>query len=142
MDSSSIGKLQFYVNPGFASYPVTGKNQVYNASFIGTVKVDWIGIGGSNCIAPLPTGIVAADENDVASSWPNPFKDETVLKFSSLQHQKLALKVMDMKGVSLIVKEGNTNENISIGKELPAGVYIVQTRYGNTFKTLRIVKMD
>ncbi|MDB5273829.1 MAG: hypothetical protein JWO58_2196, partial [Chitinophagaceae bacterium] len=47
LDSTNITQVQFYINPGFASYPIGP----YTSSFIGTVDIDWEGIG-NNCSAP------------------------------------------------------------------------------------------
>ncbi|MDB5255580.1 MAG: C-terminal target protein, partial [Chitinophagaceae bacterium] len=50
VDSTNITQLLFYINPGFASFPVAG----YNAAFNGTLDIDWEGIG-NNCSVPGTT---------------------------------------------------------------------------------------
>jgi hypothetical protein len=47
VDSTNITQLLFYINPGFASFPVAG----YNTAFNGTLDIDWEGIG-NNCNVP------------------------------------------------------------------------------------------
>ncbi|MBC7488267.1 MAG: family 16 glycosylhydrolase, partial [Cytophagaceae bacterium] len=47
VDSTNITQLLFYINPGFASFPVAG----YNTAFNGTLDIDWEGIGNS-CNVP------------------------------------------------------------------------------------------
>ena len=51
LDSTNITKLQFFINPGYVSFPYAGTNKTYNTSFAGTVDIDWIGIG-NNCFFP------------------------------------------------------------------------------------------
>lgn len=53
LDSSAIDRLEMIVNPGFANYPYTGTNGTYDESFIGTIDIDWIGIGDNCPIPPL-----------------------------------------------------------------------------------------
>jgi hypothetical protein len=51
VDSTQIKQIQFYINPGYVSFPYTGTNGTYNTYFPGTVDIDWIGIG-NNCNPP------------------------------------------------------------------------------------------
>lgn len=140
MDSSTIGKLQFFVNPGFFSYPITGKNAIFNKAFSGTINIDWIGIG-NNCSIPGPTGINPITENVSFTSFPNPFKDETILHLSDTGSEKGVIKVMDLRGVLVMQKEVTAGEDIHIGKDLLPGMYIVQLQRVNSFKNIRIVKL-
>lgn len=51
VDSSLIEKIEMAINPAFVSYPYVGANGTYNQSFVGTIDIDWIGIG-DNCDFP------------------------------------------------------------------------------------------
>ncbi len=61
LDSANIDRLQFFVNPGYVSFPVTGTNGTYNTAFAGDIEIDWIGIG-DNCDAPpLPVELISLE---------------------------------------------------------------------------------
>ena len=69
VDSANIDRLQFSVNPGFYSYPITGVNGIYNSYFPGTIDIDWIGIGDNTCSFSLPITLVSftGNKNDATS---------------------------------------------------------------------------
>ncbi|HWZ21049.1 MAG TPA: glycosyl hydrolase, partial [Cytophagaceae bacterium] len=60
LDSTNITKLQFAINPGFYSYPITMNGTTYNSAFNGSINIDWIGVG-DNCSQPLPTASVISN---------------------------------------------------------------------------------
>ena len=142
MDSSNISKLLFNLNPGYHTYPITGKNAVYNSSFAGTVTIDWIGIG-NNCAALFHDRIIEVNNNASANAFPNPFSNETILRFEHAQNEKVTIKIYDYK--SALVFEGNdfnSNENIVLGKNLAQGMYFVEAKCLDQKRNTRIVKIE
>ena len=142
VDSSNVSKLLFNLNPGYHTYPITGKNAVYNSSFAGSVTIDWIGIG-NNCSALYHDRIIEVNSNTPASAFPNPFYNETILRFEHAQNEKVAIKIYDYKGA--LVFEGNdfnSNENIVFGKNLAQGMYFVEAQYLDQKSNIRIVKIE
>ncbi|MBX9853198.1 MAG: carbohydrate-binding protein [Cytophagaceae bacterium] len=72
LDSSNITTLQFTINQGYASFPQTGVNGIYNTYFAGNVDIEWMGIG-NNCNAALPVELTnftaALQENHYKLLW-------------------------------------------------------------------------
>jgi len=140
LDSTNITKLQFYINPGFYSYPITGANATYNASFPGTVNIDWIGIG-NNCNAPIVTDIETAESRPYTIS-PNPFVQETTLDLQAWKGEKVSLKIMDMQGEVVYSNDNqDVNQSITLGQSLAAGVYLVTVVHDKEVATFKMVKM-
>ena len=77
------------------------------------------------------------------SSSPNPFTNETILRFNHNDNGNITLKILDING-ALITQhyDFKTNENIAVGKDLAHGMYIVQAQYLDQTQTIRIVKLD
>lgn len=72
VDSTDVRKLLFSLNPGFASFPWTGPNHgSYNASFNGTVDIDYVLVG--NCTSPLPVELLnfsgVQNQNGALLKW-------------------------------------------------------------------------
>jgi PKD repeat protein len=140
LDSTNITKLQFYINPGFYSYPVTGTNATYNAHFSGTVNIDWIGIG-NNCNAPVVTDIETSESRAYTVS-PNPFIQETSMDLQAWRGEKVTLKITDMQGAVVYSNDNqNVAENIILGQTLSAGVYFVTVLHDKQVETFKIVKV-
>jgi hypothetical protein len=65
--------------------------------------------------------------------WPNPATD--VLNFATTPD---AIRLIDFSGKMILEKKGKTSQ-LSI-EQLPSGIYVVQARYGNVWKTARAIK--
>ncbi len=140
LDSTNISKLQFYINPGFHSYPITGVNATYNANFNGSVNIDWIGIG-NNCTAPLITEIETS-ESLPYTVFPNPFVQETTLALQAWKGEKVSLKITDMQGMIVYNNDHqDVTQNIILGQSLAAGVYVVTAVHDKEVATFKIVKV-
>ncbi|MBX9851625.1 MAG: family 16 glycosylhydrolase [Cytophagaceae bacterium] len=73
LDSANINRLQFFINPGYVSFPYAGVNGTYNTAFGGTVDIEWIGIG-DNCNNTLPVELIyfsvkESGDNAALISW-------------------------------------------------------------------------
>ena len=84
---------------------------------------------GIGCISSS----VENQENDPLIMWPNPATD--VLNFATAPD---AIRLFDFSGKMILEKKGKTNQ-LSV-EQLPSGVYIVQARYENVWKTARVMK--
>ncbi len=140
LDSTNITKLQFYVNPGYYTYPITGTNATYNSSFSGTVNIDWIGIGNT-CSAPVVTDIETSESRAYSIS-PNPFAEETSLNLQAWRGEKVSLKIADMQGTVVYANDQqNVEDVITLGQSFAAGVYIVTAVHDNQLATFKMVKV-
>jgi hypothetical protein len=80
------------------------------------------------------------------SLYPNPTANAFKLliknsKASGLSSNQAIVKVIDIQGRMIKSFQANTNQVISIGNELKAGVYLVEVRVGEEVKTIRAVKL-
>jgi hypothetical protein len=74
---------------------------------------------------------------------PNPFEQSAVLKLNSDKNTKVSIKLIDMRGVCWYTLDNHdSNESISIGKDLPAGVYTVILVYSDTLHTFKVIKTE
>lgn len=77
------------------------------------------------------------------SFYPNPFSGQGFLKTTSEQNEPIEIKIIDIKGALVYSsKEHSTNEKISVGNELSAGMYFLQVTFDKEVKTLKFVKSD
>ncbi|MFN3405917.1 MAG: glycosyl hydrolase, partial [Cytophagaceae bacterium] len=68
LDSLIISRLSFMVNPGFASWPVTGTSgRVYNTAFIGNIDINWIGIGDNCTQTPAVVANFSANQTNTCT---------------------------------------------------------------------------
>lgn len=71
---------------------------------------------------------------------PNPFQATTLVKVTDVQSLPVRFVVNDITGLTLQEMSGVTNEEIQLGENLPAGMYIVQAMYGGKTVVFRVVK--
>lgn len=121
VDSTQIDKIFIGINSGFASYPVTGDNDVYNAAFVGDVDIDIISIG-EPCVI---TGTSSESLNGIGVQlYPNPFNDK--INVSGLENVSGVLaEVINAQGFVI----GSTtveNGTVQIDPSLPKGVYLIR----------------
>jgi hypothetical protein len=84
---------------------------------------------GIGCIS----NSVENQENDPLIMWPNPATD--VLNFATAPE---AIRMIDFSGKMIFEKKGKTSQ-LSVDL-MPSGIYVVQARYGNVWKTARVIK--
>jgi hypothetical protein len=65
--------------------------------------------------------------------WPNPATD--VLNFATAPE---AIRMIDFSGKLIFEKRGKTNQ-LSV-EQLPSGIYVIQARYGDVWRTARVAK--
>ncbi|MBX9850807.1 MAG: glycoside hydrolase family 9 protein [Cytophagaceae bacterium] len=72
---------------------------------------------------------------------PNPFSESANIIVYTLTKTKMELKISDMSGKVLISSDSySTNESISVGQDLPRGVYVIQAVFDNQVYTAKMVK--
>jgi hypothetical protein len=77
------------------------------------------------------------------SVFPNPFEDGTNVVLKSLFDYKVHIKITDLSGNMLYSSSDyNSNATITIGQNLPSGMYILEVKSDFEIKTFRIVKMS
>jgi hypothetical protein len=76
---------------------------------------------------------VENQENEPLLMWPNPVTN--VLNFATAPD---AIRLMDFSGKLITQKTRKTNQ-LSV-EQLPSGIYIVQARYGEVWRTARVAK--
>lgn len=121
VDSSQIESVFMRMNPGFASFPITGVNDVYDAAFNGTVDIDEISIGGT-CVL---TGLNNRSLNSTAVKiYPNPFNTE--LNISDIDKLNiLEVELLNAQG-QLLTTSSIVNGKVFVDESLPSGLYLVR----------------
>ena len=100
----------------------------------------------TGCVT-LPTSrvinpvITSTKESMDIMVYPNPTTSayKLFVKSSKLSH-KIKARIIDLQGRLIKTLNFKTNETISFGDELKAGVYIIEVREGDKVKTVRVVK--
>jgi hypothetical protein len=85
----------------------------------------------------------------LSQSYPNPFNNQTVIKYSLLKTSQVSLAIYNILGqkVRTLVKDEKQNGEVSVswdgkddwGKDLGSGIYFYQLRAGQSVETRRMV---
>lgn len=118
----AISKIKGNGNSGtILYYEFTDEYPVYGTSYYRLKQVDFDGTSEySEVIA------VTRQDRTSLNVAPNPFSNETFINVSSPNYAKVYLKILDLSGKEVYSGTHNSNENISAGAGLSAGVYIIQ----------------
>ncbi|HYV93477.1 MAG TPA: T9SS type A sorting domain-containing protein [Chitinophagales bacterium] len=79
-------------------------------------------------------------DNFSLSVFPNPFSESFVLKNSTAE--KATLKVFDVQGNLLLQQQLRIREEISLGENFPAGIYLMQLRTATQTFSIKAVKIN
>lgn len=74
------------------------------------------------------------------NAWPNPSTNTFNLDIQSSSNEDVALLVFDLNGQLISKLNFGATQTIPFGKDLKAGIYLVQVRQGNRITFLKIVK--
>lgn len=121
VDSTQIKKVFLAINPGFASFPISGENANYTTAFTGSVDIDVISIG-EPCVI---TGINNAPLSGASVQfYPNPFTSK--LYVSGIQNfNDVTAELINTQGI--VVTNGVVeNGAITIDENLPKGMYFIR----------------
>ena len=90
----------------------------------------------NNCPVTLATA-----RNGDTKVFPSPFHAEATLEVSTATQEELTVIVLDKSGHVVSRLAGlQTNSKISLGNELPHGVYYVKSQHGGRSEVVRVIK--
>ena len=93
-----------------------------------------------SCTAGVTSVIPGAGTGNILL-YPNPYINEAILKVSSPTNEKITVKIITTTGVEVYSSNDySTNENISLGSNLPGGLYVLQVITSGQATTLRLVR--
>lgn len=107
------------------------------------------GKAGSIAIKPKPRvinqkstlGDAAVENAPFATNvWPNPSSDGFKLEIQSSSNENAVLSIFDINGRLISNWNAGSQQTISFGENLKAGIYMVVVRQGNNSNTFKVVK--
>ncbi|SMC00662.1 PKD domain containing protein [Hymenobacter roseosalivarius DSM 11622] len=134
--------------PQIGAYTLSAKPYATNATNSGgnaytiSFRVANGSVAAQTSAATLPggAGAWAAEQVQV---YPNPFTDQLSLHIQAKDTGKHTVKIYDMLGkVVLVADDVPTGKPVSLGRQLPAGVYTLMVGSGVTVKHYRIIKAN
>jgi hypothetical protein len=72
--------------------------------------------------------------------YPNPTKSQFNIQINNDVTNQAVIRVLDMQGRFIQSVKTTTNQTISLGSQLKAGVYLLEVTQGKEVKTTRVVK--
>jgi endo-1,4-beta-D-glucanase Y len=109
---------------------------VFGASYYRLVQYDYDGTWEFS-----PVISVARIDKTSIEILPNPFNQTTNIHIGSGTYEKVQIKVIDLRGQVLYSSEQHsTNENISVGEDFSAGMYIVQVIVNGKLYHTKMIK--
>ena len=121
-----------------ATGPADGRN------LSGTFLVDNLHLVGKNTTTAINTLKTEPTGFSLEQNYPNPFQNETTVKFKIPKQQKVTLSIFDVSGkaINVLINEtlnpGDYKVNFS-AKNLPSGVYYYQLRTGEFLDTKKFI---
>ena len=73
--------------------------------------------------------------------YPNPTQAEFQLQLNSRSSEKIEVRVLDLAGRQYFIAQNKPGSSIRFGKDLKAGLYIVEITEGNQKRTVKVVKL-
>ena len=73
--------------------------------------------------------------------YPNPTQAEFQLQLNSRSSEKIQVRVLDLAGRQYFIAQNKPGSSIRFGKDLKAGLYIVEITEGNQKRTVKVVKL-
>jgi hypothetical protein len=115
-----------------------------NADVSGTFLVDNLHLVGKTTTTAINTLKTEPTGFSLGQNYPNPFQNETTVKFKIPKQQKVTLSIFDVSGKAINVL---INETLNSGeykvpfsaKDLPSGVYYYQLRTGEFMDTKKLI---
>ena len=98
--------------------------------------------GAKSTIAPDQDGMILVGNELSVTAFPNPYADELTVRVSEVNAaEQVNVVVFDMTGRAVASKQGTPGaSDISVGKGLPSGMYIVEVVKGGEVKKISVVK--
>jgi hypothetical protein len=73
--------------------------------------------------------------------YPNPTQAEFQLQLNSRSSEKVMVKISDLAGRQYFVAQSKPGTTLRFGKDLKAGVYIVEITEGSQKRSIKVVKL-
>ena len=73
--------------------------------------------------------------------FPNPTNQYSILSATNINQATVQVSIIDMHGRVVLDYKWITSNELSIGEELQAGIYIIQLKIGDEIVTKRWIKM-
>src|SRR6185312_8098071 len=117
-------------------YQSTDNTPVSGVIYYRLVQVDYNGTQTTSSLAS-----VTNDQSITASVYPNPFNKAINLIVSAREVYKVKVQITNLTGKVLFTSDQyTTNQTISLGQDLTAGVYILEVISPTDAKTFKIIK--
>ena len=125
-------------------FSVTVAGPANGADISGTFLVDKLRLVGKNTTTGVNTLQTISDGYSLEQNYPNPFQNETTLKFKIPKQAKVKLNVFDLSGKEVAVL---VNGKLSSGdhkvlfsaQNLPSGVYYYRLQAGEFLDTKKLI---
>jgi Concanavalin A-like lectin/glucanases superfamily/Secretion system C-terminal sorting domain len=151
VDHSHSGKVYVchYSCSGHTSGHTLSMNSSNVNSFLCSNHGDCLGSFGGSCNSSSRmenttdvNGMVLVSEEPGINVFPNPFNNEvTIQVISNNTTDAISLTVYDLTGRVVTTKQNqDAGDNITLGKEIATGIYIVEVKKGDMSKMVKIVK--
>jgi hypothetical protein len=72
----------------------------------------------------------------------NPFRSKLSFMVKSPADEQVAVKLINLSGVSVHESLEVSNKNIDVEKPIASGLYILHVKTKDNFKALRVIKVD
>jgi len=90
------------------------------------------------------SNVVSVNMGDINNSiivFPNPYSNETILRVSGKESEKISIRIITVTGIEVYSSnEFYTNQSITLGGNLASGVYLLQVVTSTNVNTLSLVK--
>jgi uncharacterized repeat protein (TIGR01451 family) len=132
----SIGSVKGKINSNVLSnYNYTDRNIPYGQLYYRLTQVDLDGSKHNSKVVQL-----GHEGEERVIIYPNPFGRATYLKVISQEQETVQVKIISSTGQELYHSEHSTNEMITLGENLNAGIYFVQVSNGTHLSTIKVAK--
>ena len=121
---------------GISLYSFADEQTPSGKAYYRLTQVDYDGTATRSHVISVEQGIVSLE----VQAAPNPFTNSTDVHIKSALSDKARVVLTDLSGLHVYSGLHSTNESVSIGQNIAAGVYILQVYLQDQIKTIRIVK--
>ncbi|MBI3220870.1 MAG: T9SS type A sorting domain-containing protein [Bacteroidetes bacterium] len=91
---------------------------------------------------PMEEEKISLNDNMELNVYPVPTRDHFTVHVQSDKQQDVSLKIMDMMGREMHQSAQRTNSIVTVGHELPSGMYLLMVRTPTQMKAVKVMKVD
>ena len=121
---------------GISLYSFADEQTPSGKAYYRLTQVDYDGTATRSHVISVEQGIVSLE----VQAAPNPFTNSTDVHITSSLSDKARVVLTDLSGLHVYAGIHPTNEAVSVGQNIAAGVYILQVYLQDQIKTIRIIK--